>query len=127
MNKKSVFSFIALLAVIAIGFIIRYQFAVIDSEYEGTIRDYSINEKVIIKIDAKKNNRDIIDNHITITTQMDTISANLAFYKRDNGSDAIILRKEDGKSVEVGEVFFMDDNNIKIVLYDNRVIDAVRK
>lgn len=127
MNKKSVFSFIALLAVIAIGFIVRYQFVVIDSEYEGTIRDYSINEKVIVKIDAKKNNRDIIDNHITITTHKDIISANIAFYKRDNGSDAIILRKEDGKSVEVGEVFFMDDNSIKIVLYDNRVIDAVRK
>ncbi len=127
MNKKSVFSFIALLAVIAIGFIVRYQFVVIDSEYEGTIRDYSINEKVIVKIDAKKNNRDIIDNHITITTYKDIINANIAFYKRDNGSDAIILRKEDGKSVEVGEVFFMDDNSIKIVLYDNRVIDAVRK
>ncbi len=127
MNRKSLFSLISLLAVIVLGFVLRYQYVVIDSDYEGTISDQNIYEKVNVKIDAKKNNRDIINNHITITTQKDTINVNIAFYESDSGSDALIFRKEDGKSIQVGEMFFMDDDSIKIVLNDKREIVADKK
>ncbi len=127
MNKKDLLALIIILAVLLVGFFIRNQLFTYDSEYEGTIKGIDDQEKVTVQLDAKKNNKDIADNHIYIKSQSDTIHANIAFYKRENGSDAVIFIKEDGKAVEIGEIFFMKNKSIRIVLSDNKVIAATKK
>ncbi|HKL11713.1 MAG TPA: hypothetical protein VJ990_09705 [Clostridia bacterium] len=127
MNKKDLLALIIILAVLLVGFFIRNQLFTYDSEYEGTIKGIDEQEKVTVQIDAKKNNKDIADNHIYIKSQSDTINGKIAFYKRENGADAVIFSKEDGKVVEIGEIFFMKNKSIRIVLSDNKVIAATKK
>ena len=127
MNKENLLALTIMLAILVVGFFVRNQLFTYDSEYEGTIKGIGDQEKVTVQIDAKKNNKDIADNHIFIKSQSDTIHGNIAFYKRENGSDAVIFKKEEEKAVEIGEIFFMKNKSIRIVLSDNKVIAATKK
>ena len=104
--------------------------AKVNYEYEGTFKDIEGNiGTVSIQIDAAKNNKYITDNYINIEWNKTVLQGYLAFYKRDNGSDAIIFKPDgDGNLSEIGEVTFIGNKSIEIILYDKNIeIEANKK